>query len=160
MWSMEFERGKRIRIHLDIAPLIDIVLLLLIFFMLTSNFIMQPGIKITLPKAKTSKPQEEENIIIFITEDNEIYLNERKISIDELKDALEEKLKTAQKKTVVLKADEKINLGLAVQVMDIAKEAKAESLVISTQIRDRTLDKLLHNRKDVDSITSATDSIK
>ena len=157
---MEFERGKRIRIHLDIAPLIDIVLLLLIFFMLTSNFIMQPGIKITLPKAKTSKPQEEENIIIFITEDNEIYLNERKISIDELKDALEEKLKTAQKKTVVLKADEKINLGLAVQVMDIAKEAKAESLVISTQIRDRTLDKLLHNRKDVDSITSATDSIK
>jgi len=137
---MEFERGKRIRIHLDIAPLIDIVLLLLIFFMLTSNFIMQPGIKITLPKAKTSKPQKEENIIVFITEDNEIYLNERKISIDELKDALEEKLKTVQKKTVILKADEKINLGLAVQVMDIAKEAKAENLVISTEIEHQ------HNR--------------
>jgi len=135
---MEFERGKRIRIHLDIAPLIDIVLLLLIFFMLTSNFIMQPGIKITLPKAKTSKPQKEENIIVFITEDNEIYLNERKISIDELKDTLEEKLKKVQKKTVILKADEKINLGLAVQVMDIAKEAKAENLVISTEIEHQS----------------------
>ncbi len=131
---MEFERGKRIRIHLDIAPLIDIVLLLLVFFMLTSNFIMQPGIKITLPKAKISKPQEEENIIVFITKDNKIYLNDREISIDELKDALEEKLKTAQKKIVVLKADEKINLGLAVRVMDIAKEAKAENLIISTEM--------------------------
>ena len=131
---MGFEREKRIRIHLDIAPLIDIVLLLLIFFMLTSNFIMQPGIKITLPKAKTSKPQKEENIIIFITEDNEIYLNERKISIDELKDALEGELERVQKKTVILKADEKTNLGLAVQVMDIAKRAKAENLVISTRV--------------------------
>jgi len=137
MWSMEFERRKKIRIHLDIAPLIDIVLLLLIFFMLTSNFIMQPGIKITLPKAKTSKPQEEENIIVFITEDNKIFLNDREIDIDELKDALEEKLKTAKKKIVILKADEKINLGLAVKVMDIAKQAKVENLVISTQIENK-----------------------
>jgi len=131
---MEFERGKRIRMHLEIAPLIDIVLLLLIFFMLTSNFIMQPGIKITLPKARTSKPQEGENIIVFITEDNKIFLNDREIDIDELKEALEKKLKTAEKKIVILKADEKINLGLAVKVMDIAKEAKAENLVISTEI--------------------------
>ena len=134
---MEFERGKRIRMHLDIAPLIDIVLLLLVFFMLTANLIMQPGIKITLPKAKTSKPQEEENIIVFITEDNKIFLNDREIDIDELKDALEEELKTVEKKIVILKADEKINLGLAVKVMDIAKEAKAENLVISTQIENK-----------------------
>ena len=140
---MEFERAKRIRIHLDIAPLIDIVLLLLIFFMLTSNFIMQPGIKITLPKAKTSKPQEEENIVVFITEDNKIYLNDREINIGELREALEKKLKTAEKKIVILKADEKINLGLAVKVMDIAKEAKAENLVISTEIEHQ------HNRAPV-----------
>jgi len=134
---MEFERGKRIRMHLEIAPLIDIVLLLLVFFMLTANFIMQPGIKITLPVAKTAKPQKEENIIVFITEDNRIYLNEREIDIDELKDAIEEKLKTAEKKKVILKADEKINLGLAVKVMDIAKQAKAENLVISTRVKTR-----------------------
>jgi len=153
---MEFERGKRIRIHLDIAPLIDIVLLLLIFFMLTSNFIMQPGIKITLPKAKTSKPQEEENIIVFITEGNKIFLNDREIDIDELKEALEEKIKTAEKKIVILKADEKINLGLAVKVMDIAKEAGTENLVISTQIKDELSDKLQQDGN-VNSATSATE---
>ena len=136
---MEFERGKRIRMHLDIAPLIDIVFLLLIFFMLTANFIMQPGIKLTLPQAATAKPQEEENIIVFITKDNRIYLNDREINIDELKEALKEELKTAKKKIVILKADEKINLGLAVKVMDIAKEAGTEGLVISTQIKDLSL---------------------
>jgi len=156
---MEFEGRKRIRMHLDIAPLIDIVFLLLIFFMLTANFIMQPGIKITLPQAVTAKPQEEENIIVFITEGNEIYLNDRQISIDELKDALQEKLEAAQKKSVVLKADEKINLGLAVKVMDIAKQAKADGLVIATQIRDKMSGKSLYD-KDVDSITSATESNK
>ncbi|MCD6134724.1 MAG: biopolymer transporter ExbD [Candidatus Omnitrophica bacterium] len=149
---MEFERGKRIRMHLDIAPLIDIVFLLLIFFMLTANFIMQPGIKLALPQAATAKPQEEENIIVFITKDNRIYLNDREINIDELRDALEEKLKTARKKTVVLKADERINLGLAVRVMDVAKEAGTEGLVISTQIKDK-----LQQDRNVNSVTSATE---
>ena len=153
---MEFERGKKIRIHLDITPLIDIVLLLLVFFMLTANFIMQPGIKITLPQTVTAKPQEEENIIVFITEDNKIFLNDREIDIDELKDALEEELKTAEKKIVILKADEKINLGLAVKVMDIAKEAGTENLVISTQIKDELSDKLQQDGN-VNSATSATE---
>lgn len=133
---MEFEGRKRIRMHLDIAPLIDIVFLLLIFFMLTANFIMQPGIKITLPTAKTAQPQEEEDIVVFISQENDIYLNERKISIEELKDALEEKLEVSQKKSVILKADEKINLGLAVKVMDIAKQAEAKGLVISTKVEE------------------------
>lgn len=151
---MEFERTKQIKMHFDIAPLIDIVFLLLIFFMLTANFIMQPGIKITLPIAKTAKPQEEQKVIVFISEDNKIFLNDKKINIEELKQALEEKLEASQKKTVILKADEKINLGLAVKVMDIARQASAEGLVISTQIKDKLSD------EDIDSITSATESVR
>jgi len=131
---MEFEGRKRIRMYLDIAPLIDIVFLLLIFFMLTANFIMQPGIKITLPHAVTAKPQKEKDIIVFIGRDNKIFLDQREVGINELKDTLEKKLKASQKKTVILKADEKINLGLAVKVMDIAKQANAEGLVISTKV--------------------------
>ncbi|MEW6103263.1 MAG: biopolymer transporter ExbD [bacterium] len=132
---MEFERRKRISQHLDIAPLIDIVFLLLIFFMLTANFIMQPGIKITLPQAKTSQPQEE-RIVVFIGEDSQIYLNEKQVDISLLEDALRIKLQEVQKKTVVIKADKKIDLGLAVRVMDIAKGAGAEGLTISTKKGD------------------------
>jgi biopolymer transport protein ExbD len=132
---LEFETGKKVRPHISIAPLVDCVLQLLIFFMLSSNFVIQPGIKITLPTAITAKPQEDE-IILFINKDNEIYLDDKKIDIGYLKQALEGKLKNSKDKSVTLKADEKIDLGLAVKVMDIAKQAEAEGLVISTKIEE------------------------
>lgn len=132
---MEFDRRKKVGTHLNIAPLIDVVFLLLIFFMLSSHFVTQPGIKITLPTAVTAKLHPEKDIIIFITEDNNLYLNEEQITLDNLLDRLRIKVGEAKKKTVVIKADEKIDLGLAVKVMDIAKQAEAEGIVISTQVR-------------------------
>lgn len=132
---MEFDKRKRISIHLDIAPLIDIVFLLLVFFMLTANFVIQPGIKLTLPTAVAAESQKEEDIVVFISEDNKIFLNGKQIKIAKLKNALKKKIEVSQKKNVILKADEKINLGLAVRVMDIAKQAEAEGLVISTRLR-------------------------
>lgn len=129
---MEFEGRKKISTDLNIAPLIDVVFQLLLFFMLTANFVTQPGIKLALPSAVSSKPQEED-IVVFITKDNELYLNEAKISLDGLLEELKPKVFTAKKKTVVIKADDKINLGLAVKVMDIAKHADAEGVVISTK---------------------------
>ena len=153
---MEFERRKKIRARLDIAPLIDIVFLLLIFFMLTAHFIAQPGIKITLPAAKTATVEEIEDIIIFISREGEIFLNDQQIGIEALRPALEAKLEVSPKKTVILKADEKINLGLAVKVMDIARQAHAERLVISTQVRDELQEGLQYKKGDADAVTTAT----
>lgn len=133
---MEFEGRKKISTNLNIAPLIDVVFQLLIFFMLTANFITQPGIKLVLPSAVTSKPHQDDNITVFITENNELYLNEARVSMEELLEKLKPKILSAKKKTVVIKADEKINLGLAVKVMDIAKQADAEGVVISTKPED------------------------
>jgi len=133
---MEFERRKKVSTQLNIAPLIDVVFLLLIFFMLSSHFVTQPGIKITLPTAVTAKLHPEEDIIIFITKDNVLYLNNEKVIVDNLLDKLSLKLREAKKKSVIIKADEKIDLGLAVKVMDIAKQAEAEGLVISTKVEE------------------------
>ena len=99
---MEFEGRKRIRTHLNIAPLIDVVFLLLIFFMLSSHFVTQPGIKITLPTAVTAKRHPEEDIIVYITKDNQIYLNEEPIILDNLLDTLSLKVARAEKRTVVI----------------------------------------------------------
>ncbi len=133
---MEFEGRKRVDTDLNIAPLIDVVFLLLIFFMLSSHFVTQPGIKLSLPSATTAKLHSEENIIIFITKDNDLYLNEEKVNLENLTDKLRAKLNKSSKKTVIIKADEKIDLGLAVKVMDIAKQAEAEGLVISTKAEE------------------------
>ena len=131
---MEFEGREKIRTHLNIAPLIDVVFLLLIFFMLSSHFVTQPGIKITLPTAVTAKLHSEEDIVISITEDNDLYLNKEQVTLDGLLDKLRIKIGEAKKKTIIIKADEKIDLGLAVKIMDIAKQAEAEGLVISTKL--------------------------
>ena len=130
---MEFSRKKKVSVYLNIAPLIDVVFLLLIFFMLSSHFVTQPGIKLTLPTAVTAKVHPEEDIVIFITEDNELYLNEKQVSLDNLLEKLRMEVEKVKKKTVIIRADEKIDLGLAVKVMDIAKQAEAEGLVISTR---------------------------
>lgn len=133
---MEFKGEKKIHIHLNIAPLIDIVFLLLIFFMLSAHFVTQPGIKITLPAAVTAKLHPEEEVIIFISEDNKLYLNEEPVALENLVIRLKAKIEEFKTKTVIIKADEKINLGLAVKVMDMAKQAEAEGLVISTMLKE------------------------
>jgi len=130
---MEFEKRKRVQTQLNIAPLIDVVFLLLIFFMLSSHFISQPGIKVTLPTAVTAKLHPEEDIIISITKDNILYLNGKLVTLNNLLGQLSARINEAKGKAVIIKADEKIDLGLAVKVMDIAKQANAESLVISTR---------------------------
>ena len=133
---MEFEGRRKISTRLNIAPLIDVVFLLLIFFMLSSHFVTQLGIKITLPSAVTARLHPEEDIIISITEDNNLYLNEKLVTLENLLEQLRIEIIKTEKKTVIIKADEKIDLGLAVKVMDIARQAETERLVISTKLRE------------------------
>ncbi len=135
MIVLEFEGRKKVNMNLNMAPLIDIVFLLLIFFMLSSNFISQTGIKLTLPESESSKIHSDKENVVFISSESDIYLNEKKVSLDELQSLLTVKLDAAQKKNVIIKADKKIDLELAVKVMDIAKEAKAEGLIISTELK-------------------------
>jgi len=134
-----WEGRKRIGIQLNIAPLIDIVFLLLLFFMLSSNFIRPSGIKITLPAARTAESQPKMDIVVSISGDEIIYLNDRKVDLTNLLDELKEEVKRTQGRKVTIRADENIDLGLAVKVMDIAREAKVESLVISTTVRDENI---------------------
>ncbi len=133
---MEFEGRKRISTRLNIAPLIDVVFLLLIFFMLSSHFITQPGIKITLPSAVTAKLHPEKDITISITEDSNLYLNERLVTLENLLEQLKIEMAKTEKKAVIIKADEKIDLGLAVKVMDLARQADVERLIISTKLEE------------------------
>lgn len=122
---VEFERGQ-----LDIAPLIDVVFLLLIFFMLTSSFIFQPGIKINLPKALTSEVIQEKNLIIVIGSDGLVYLNNRPVTLKQLKSYLEKAAK--QKRPLLIKADRQASLGKVVQIWDICRDAGLTQINIAT----------------------------
>lgn len=120
------------KIILEITPLIDVVFLLIIFFMLTSSFILQPGIKVKLPEATSAPTQTSKEIILTITNTGQLYLNDEKILISELKVQLQALLSKSEDRVVIIKADRETLHGFVVRVLDIAKSAGAEKLAIAT----------------------------
>lgn len=122
---IELEKGQ-----LDIAPLIDVVFLLLIFFMLTSTFISQQGIRVNLPHAVSSKPLSQEDLVIFITDKDELIINDRRVSPKEL----DSKIKTAavDKNHILIKADKKASLGKVVEIWDLCRDAGIANINIAT----------------------------
>jgi len=128
---MKFKRRVSLeKGSLDIAPLIDVIFLLLIFFMLTSSFIFQPGIKINLPKALTSEVIQKENLIILIRENNSLYINEREVGEDELFSRL--KIAAKESKPILIKADRKALLGKVVEIWDLCRAEGIDKVNIAT----------------------------
>jgi biopolymer transport protein ExbD len=139
MTSLEFERHNRSEVRIDMTPLIDMVFLLLIFFVLSSHFVSHQGLKVKLPSAAHAQTQKNEDVTVTIDKDGPILLGGKKVLLEDLKGAIQSGLAGARSKTVVIKADEGVPLGLAVKVMDVAKDAKAGGLVISTQAPEREI---------------------
>ena len=86
---MEFEGRSKISLNLNLAPLIDVVLLLLIFFMLTSSYIVAEAIDLELPKSDTARPVDEADIVVTLHEDGSILVSGQPVSRDALKKFLE-----------------------------------------------------------------------
>ncbi|KPK97379.1 MAG: hypothetical protein AMJ95_09275 [Omnitrophica WOR_2 bacterium SM23_72] len=124
---MELEHGLK---QIDIAPLIDIIFQLLIFFMLTSSFIMQPGIRINLPKAVTSEVVRFENVEIMVTGENILYLNGKVITMAELKELL--KQAAQRKQAILIKSDRRASLGRVVEIWDMARDLGVNQINIAT----------------------------
>lgn len=128
---MKFKRTVQLaKGDIEIAPLIDVVFQLLIFFMLTSSFIYQPGIKVNLPKAVTSEALGEETFILTITSENIIYFNQKPVTIKDLKAKLKENL--MPNKPLIIKADRKASLGRVVEVWDLCRGLGISQVNIAT----------------------------
>ena len=131
---MRFKRLKRrteIRKgQLDIAPLIDVVFLLLIFFMLTSNFVLQPGVRVRLPRAVTSEIIDSGNLVIAVTAQDLTYLNYKPIQTAALQDLLREAAHAGS--SVLLKADVGASVGKIVELWDLCRQAGITKINIAT----------------------------
>jgi biopolymer transport protein ExbD len=119
--------------EINITPLTDVVLVLLIIFMVTTPMILAGGINVKLPSATTADTTPQRNITISITLDNKVYLNDRETGFDGLQPALEQFLKNEKDKTVILNADKNVMHGQVVRVLDIAKKAGAVKLAIAAE---------------------------
>ena len=118
------------RYGIDMTPLIDVVFLLLIFFMLTFA-IQGQGLTISLPQgAETEQKNAEKDLIVKINQDDSLRLNDKHIMIDSLRDALEKLVQSRSNKLVIIDSGPRVKYGLFAQVLDISREAGAENFSI------------------------------
>ena len=127
------KRRERIKVQVPLTSLIDIVFLLLIYFLLTTNFMVEEGIKIKLPQAKAAAPQTEEVITVYVDQQGRAFLGTQEVSMAKLFDRLKDMIGGRENKLVVVRADRAVILNKAVKVMDIAKAAGAGRLCLATE---------------------------
>lgn len=130
---MQFEGRRRSSNIPNLTSLIDIIFLLLIFFMLTSHFVKEEVINIDLPDAESGESIENiEQIEVVINEHNEIMINNQPVDIEQLEELLRDELKTREEKVVRIRGDEAVDLGQAIDVFDAARKAGAQGIDIVT----------------------------
>jgi biopolymer transport protein ExbD len=130
---MNFKNGKsKTRTTLvDISPLIDVVFLLLIFFMVSTTFIDEAGLPLDLPSSVSKGIKKTENVSISISKDGFITIGEEKVDKDKLVEKIKEKLEKSEKKEVIIKADKDARYELVYLVMDSSRQAGAKALSVA-----------------------------
>lgn len=118
--------------EINIVPLVDVVLVLLLIFMLTAPM-MYRGIDVNLPKAASRPTAVEERMILTVTKDRTLYLNEKPVALGTLETQLRDAFKNRSDKTLYLKADAGLAYGSVIETMDRVRRAGIERLGMVTE---------------------------
>ena len=118
--------------EINITPLTDIFLVLLIIFMITSSAMIESGGKVNLPKAVATR-SESRGTTVTLTPKREIFVNQKKVSEESLEKILQEALSASPDKTVILRGDKDVLFGETVRVMSIIKRAGASEIAIAAE---------------------------
>ena len=135
---MRSHERRRVKAEPSMTAMIDVVFLLLLFFVLSSTFVLQPGIKVKFPSTVTTERPARKDLVLIIARDKRIFLNNELVKFNSLWGRLVEELKFQQEAALVLRADRDVAHGFVVRVMDVAKQAGAERIAIATSPLDRS----------------------
>jgi biopolymer transport protein ExbD len=124
---------SNIMAEINITPLTDIFLVLLIIFMITSSAMIESGGKVNLPKAVATK-SETRGTTVTLTPKKEIYVNQKKVTEEALEPALKEALAASNEKIVILRGDKDVLFGDTVRVMSMIKRAGASEIAIAAEV--------------------------
>ena len=133
---MKFGAAPRRKALINITSLIDVVFLLLLFYVVTSTFLERAGLDLTLPAASASGVARRDEVTIELDERGGTWLDGRPVEPVELEGALQEAMADGGTERVVLEADERVSHGRVVEAMDAARRAGASGLVVGTRPRE------------------------
>lgn len=135
--KLQFQSQNLAIDKMETSAFADIIFLLLIFFLLSSSFILPTEIPVNPPRSDSAVTSQDRPIVVTITESGELYVDDESVPKAELRTALTARLGEAPVKAVVVRGDEAVSLGLLVEVMDIARNAGAEKLALATEQKAR-----------------------
>jgi biopolymer transport protein ExbD len=115
------------------SSLTDIVMLLVIFFLLTSQFVIQTGVKVKLPGSKTNEQTQTTNLIVTITSGGAIYAGQDETTIEQLPVKLNEIRGSVEKDNLILRADKTVAIDQIIKVIDAAKSIGIDKFTIETE---------------------------
>ena len=117
----------------NVTPLLDIVFIMLIFFIVTSTFVKEPGIEVNRPEAITAKERKLASIIVAISADDEIWINKERVELQEVKAIVEQLRRENPKGTAVVQADAKSKTRLLIEVVSQIRATGVEDVAVSTE---------------------------
>jgi biopolymer transport protein ExbD len=120
--------------EVNLTPMLDVVFIMLIFFIVTASFVKEAGIEISRPSASTAERKERGNILVAITDSGQIWINRRQVGHRALRANIERMHAENPHGAVVIQADKKSTNDLLVQVMDAARLAGVKSVSIAAEV--------------------------
>jgi len=118
--------------QIDLTPMLDVVFIMLIFFIVTASFIKEAGVEVNRPEASTQQPKENVNILIAVNANNEIWMDKRRVDVRAVRANIERLRAENPKGGVVIQADNQSNTETVVSVLDAAREAGVYDVSLST----------------------------
>ena len=121
---------------LDLTPMMDIVFIMLIFFIVTTSFVKETGVDINRPNAETAERDEKGNILVAITQNNEIWIDKRRIDLKAVRANIERLKIEYPEGSVIIQADKEARSGLLVETMDQIRLAGVQNISIVAKNND------------------------
>ena len=117
--------------EINMTPMLDIVFIMLIFFIVTAAFVKEAGVQVNRPEASNSFQKPRTSILIAVTESDQVWINRRRVEIKALRMIIEKLHSENPRGTIVIQADRRAKAGLTLEVMDAIKQAGIQQITIA-----------------------------
>lgn len=116
---------------IDLTPMLDVIFIMLIFFIVTTSFVRESGIKVNRPSAQTAQKEDKANILVAISPEGEIWIDRQRVDIRGLRAAIQRLRSQNPEASVVIQADQQARAGLMVEAMDQARLAGVQNVAVA-----------------------------
>ncbi len=140
---MRFREKRIAKSIINLTPMVDMLFLILLFFLVTSSFIEQPNIKLELPSTKYAATSKIEERVLTISQDGDIFFENKPVERKDLVPVLKNAFSKQDDKTLIMRADKNVSYGVIIEVMDAAKGAGLKRIVAPTVLEPEKKPQLL-----------------